>query len=144
MCKGAACQCSPAVVPAKVSTRSMHRVANMLSTTRCNPQFYSMPPCCWTSGRAPPPHPLPVTRCVLALPPRQPWPPPHLLPAEPRTPGTGAVFHCLVGSMPCEAPQTQTWKPPAAPGVRALLGKGTKREKVKRCDETTPGGKGFS
>lgn len=144
MCNGAAGQCFPAVVPAEVSTCSMHRVANMLSATPCKPQFYSMSPGCWPSGRAPPPYPLPVTWYVLSLPPRQPWPRPDLLPAEPRTPDTGAAFHCSVGSMPCEVPPMQTWKPPAAPGVRALLGKEIKREEVKRCNETTPGGKGFS
>lgn len=77
---------------------------------------------------SPLPLPLPGAPRVLSLPPRQPWLPPCLLPPAPRTPGSAAASSLPVGSRPRGAPQLQTWKPPAALGLRALLG-GEKKER---------------
>lgn len=79
---------------------------------------------------------------MCSLPPRQPWPPPAPLPAAPRTPGTGVVFGHQVGSTPHGAPRLQTWRPPAAGGVRAWLGE-EREEEVRRCHRLRPGGNGF-
>lgn len=79
---------------------------------------------------------------MCSLPPRQPWPLSAPLPAAPRTPGTGGVFGHQVGSTPRGAPQLQTWRPPAAGGVRAWLGE-EREEEVRRCHRPVPGENGF-